>query len=233
MGNQNVSSHRPFQSSCSADASICWSKKMKILVVDDHELILESFTQTLIRTDRSFKITTASTVDGGMKLLEKETYGFVFSDLRFGDDNKPNFDLISACVDKKIRCAVITAHCDAHAVAEAARRGANAYFLKTMPLMPLGALITLVIEHGITYAPLISGEDSNPGLMLMSLTPARRKVLELMCLDKSNKEIAKVIGLSENTIKGYIQRFYEATGVDNRMAAARVFTKMIENESRP
>ena len=51
---------------------------------------------------------------------------------------------------------------------------------------------------------------------LSSLTPRQMQVAELVSDGLSNSEIARVLSLSEYTIKKYVSRIFEATGLRNR-----------------
>ena len=54
----------------------------------------------------------------------------------------------------------------------------------------------------------------------MELSPQQAKVVELMLLDYSNKQIAREMGIAEPTIKGYQQRIKFYTGACGRMQLA-------------
>lgn len=55
-----------------------------------------------------------------------------------------------------------------------------------------------------------------------SLTRQQRKVLTVMATGKSNKEIARELGICEGTVKVHVNAAYRALGVHNRVAAVSV-----------
>jgi RNA polymerase sigma factor (sigma-70 family) len=56
-------------------------------------------------------------------------------------------------------------------------------------------------------------------LLLGSLTPRQREVLRLLGTGLSNKEIARRLGLSENTVKIHVTAILRSLQVSNRTAA--------------
>ena len=52
-----------------------------------------------------------------------------------------------------------------------------------------------------------------------NLTQQQRKVLTVMATGKSNKEIARELGICEGTVKVHVNAAYRALGVHNRVAA--------------
>ena len=58
-----------------------------------------------------------------------------------------------------------------------------------------------------------------PGGALSRLTPRQREVLSLMAEGKSNKEIAKELGLAAGTVKIHVSSIFKALNVNNRTLA--------------
>lgn len=66
-----------------------------------------------------------------------------------------------------------------------------------------------------------------------SLTKRQTDVLELLSKGKSNKEIALLMGLSENTVKAHLSIVYRVLNVPNRINAvivSRSFPKHVNNK---
>lgn len=54
------------------------------------------------------------------------------------------------------------------------------------------------------------------------LTPQEQKVLHWLVSGKTRKEISIILGLSEATVRTYLERLYAKLGVNNKMEAANV-----------
>lgn len=63
-------------------------------------------------------------------------------------------------------------------------------------------------------------EDEAP--LIGNLTCQQQKVLSVMATGKSNKEIARELGICEGTVKVHVNAAYRALGVHNRVAAVTV-----------
>ena len=56
-------------------------------------------------------------------------------------------------------------------------------------------------------------------VLSLGLTPRECEILELLASDSSNKEIARRLGISPNTVKTHIARVYEKLEVQKRIPA--------------
>lgn len=60
-----------------------------------------------------------------------------------------------------------------------------------------------------------SGGNSGPGSL--QLTARERQVLDLILLARSNREIARELGIEERTVKAHVGRLMRKTGAENRI----------------
>ena len=67
-----------------------------------------------------------------------------------------------------------------------------------------------------------SGSDSDAAA---PLTPRQCSVPEIMAQGKSNKEIARTLGIREGTVKVHLAAAYRSLGVQNRVAAVHAYEK--------
>ena len=64
---------------------------------------------------------------------------------------------------------------------------------------------------------LLTVPDANPASTNPYLTARERQVLELILLARSNREIARQLGIEERTVKAHVGSLMRKTGVDNRI----------------
>ncbi len=64
---------------------------------------------------------------------------------------------------------------------------------------------------------------------VLQLTPREIEMLEFLSRGKSNKEIARDLSLSPNTIKTHLANLYQKLGVKNRTQAATYFANISDN----
>lgn len=53
----------------------------------------------------------------------------------------------------------------------------------------------------------------------LGLTPRECEILDLLASGRSNKELARALGISPNTVKTHVARLYDKLGVDRRIRA--------------
>lgn len=83
----------------------------------------------------------------------------------------------------------------------------------------------VAISEGRPYLSKLCTADTPPDHAAVhagTLTRQQRKVLTVMATGKSNKEIARELGICEGTVKVHVNAAYRALGVHNRVSAVTV-----------
>ncbi|MDR7520502.1 MAG: response regulator transcription factor, partial [Armatimonadota bacterium] len=123
-----------------------------------------------------------------------------------------------------VRIVILTVSEDEEDLFAAIKHGAQGYLLKNIdpddlvacihqvqrgeaPLAP--AMATKILREFSTAAP-------RPG---PTLTPRERQVLELVARGDANKEIARALQISENTVKNHLRNILEKLHLQNRVQA--------------
>jgi DNA-binding NarL/FixJ family response regulator len=125
-----------------------------------------------------------------------------------------------------IRQIVIGPEHDDELVLEAIIAGARAYLDSSASPQTVRQAIDVVVSGSI-WAPrrllsrlidrLLAVPDSSLTSARPSLTERERQVLELILLARSNREIARQLGIEERTVKAHVGRLMRKTGADNRI----------------
>jgi DNA-binding CsgD family transcriptional regulator len=73
----------------------------------------------------------------------------------------------------------------------------------------------------LTPRPRATGpfERNAAAIRSLGLTARECEILDLLASGGSNKELARALGISPNTVKTHVARLYEKLGVDRRMRA--------------
>lgn len=98
------------------------------------------------------------------------------------------------------------------------------------PLARPGTRLKIDLEaSAILGAPLVTvSEEPSPGCLLDPLTPRQRMVAEHLIAGRSNKEIARALGITVATVKDHVHAILERLELPTRaavMAAARGVAK--------
>ncbi|HZB88380.1 MAG TPA: response regulator transcription factor [Terracidiphilus sp.] len=104
--------------------------------------------------------------------------------------------------------------------------GARAYLDSSAGPRTVREAIEIVVSGSI-WAPrrllsklidrLLSSPESANGTADPHLTARERQVLDLILLARSNREIARELGIEERTVKAHVGRLMRKTGADNRI----------------
>jgi DNA-binding CsgD family transcriptional regulator len=74
-----------------------------------------------------------------------------------------------------------------------------------------------IIQVSTLIDELLGSSDTSLTNPAPHLTDRERQVLELILLARSNREIARQLGIEERTVKAHVGRLMRKTGSDNRI----------------
>lgn len=129
---------------------------------------------------------------------------------------------------REIRQIVIGPERNDELVLEAITAGARAYLDSSADPHTVRMAIDIVVSGSI-WAPRrllsrlidrllgIPGSGGIGGQGVMQLTARERQVLDLILLARSNREIARQLGIEERTVKAHVGRLMRKTGAENRI----------------
>ena len=126
---------------------------------------------------------------------------------------------------------------DANTAANAVEAGARGYISKAASEEVLRHALALAAS-GEIYLPreffknpvwppvTLEGRSQRPGSPLQKLTFRQREVLSHVALGRSNKEIARCLGLLESTVKVHVKTILKKLAATNRTQAAMLAVEM-------
>lgn len=197
-------------------------RTLKVLIADDHRLILEAV-RLVLENDEGIEIVGEAT-DGSQVLPQ---VGRTSPDIVLLDITMPRMDGLS-CLDQlrkrhpSVTAIVLSGHDDPETIRSALRRGAKSFITKDLDPEDLPAALRLAMK-GVVYHSVDDEEETahNDGAREAGLTPSEQRVLEALARGLSNKEIAAELWLTQQTIKFHLTNIYRRLGVSNRTEAVR------------
>ena len=197
---------------------------LKILIVDDHQVVRRGLQMTIDAEKDMRVIAEASNGTQVLALIKKHNPDVVLMDLQM-----PEMNGVDAL--KQIRPAypnlpilILTTFTDDAHVYAALRAGASGFLLKEMSGDDLVAAIRGAAQGKPQLHPDIArrlmARAPMPDDPFDSLTERERGILKLLARGKSNKEIAGELVLTEMTVKGYVSDLFAKLGVNDRTQAA-------------
>ena len=193
-------------------------KPPRILLADDHTLLLEAFRALLEPTDE-----VVGTVADGLALLDAAPA--LKPDVIIIDIGMPRLNGLEAARQLKkmmpgVKLIFLTMNEDPDLAVEAMRQGASAYLLKKCAASELfqaiqaalkgSSYVTPQIARGIQEAFIRDPQGKNRG---KELTPRQRQVIQVLAEGKSMKEAADILRVTPRTIAFHKYRVMEDLGI--------------------
>lgn len=194
---------------------------MRVLVVDDHPLYRQGLKALLRQLDPDVEVLEAGTVAQCIAMAHQERgLQLVLLDMYLPDcAHDEVVQRVKASFDG-VPVVVVSGDEDPRLVRAAIDAGASGYVPKsTDPTLTVSAL-QLVLAHGV-YLPLGAMRRERSGLhdAHPRFSDRQREVLEGLMHGKSNKLIARELGIAEGTVKAHLWAIFQVLDVSSRTAA--------------
>jgi two-component system, NarL family, response regulator DevR len=210
--------------------------KIRLMLVDDHEVVRLGLRTLFSQTEAIEVIAEAATVADAVKAAAKHHPDLVLMDLRLPDGTGLDACRVILSANPSARVLFLTSHSDEEAVISTVLAGAAGYLLKEIGAKALINAIEIVcsgesiLDPKVTRAVLdrvssIAGDAAPKHSTAEKLSPQERRILALVVEGKTNKEIAKTLGLSDKTIKNYLSNAFQKLNVRRRSQAAALFER--------
>lgn len=183
----------------------------RILIIDDHDLYRSGLRAALGASMPDTEILEAGSIDEAMRGTP-DAVDVIVLDFRLPGLNGAEG---IALLKKKWPLApvlMLSSQSDPETVGLALERGASGFASKADTAENIVAAINRMLL-GQFSAP--SGGDKP----FLRLSPRQREVLDLLCQGLPNKQIAKRLSLSENTVRVHVQGIFGFLQVSNRTEA--------------
>jgi len=192
-----------------------------IAIVDDHRVVARSLQSYLESFSDLRLVGLASSGEELLERLEEWHPQVVVQDLLLpgGIDGIETTRRVVAR-HPEVRVIALTASTDEARMMGVLRAGAAGYVRKDAEPETLLAAVRAVargrtfIDPSIAHRVLKAGGDPD------DLTARERDVLRQVALGKSNKDIAAVLGVSDETVKTHVRNLFAKLAVENRAQAA-------------
>jgi DNA-binding NarL/FixJ family response regulator len=194
------------------------SPKIRILAVDDHQLIRAGLS-AFLRTEVGMEV--VAEASNGEEATER--YRELRPDIVLMDLSMPVMDGLAATraiLDEfpDAQVIVLTTYDGDENIHRALEAGARGYLLKDMLVDQMAEAIRAVSQGG-TGVPRAVAAKLAEYAPRVPLTPRETEVLSLVAKGLSNAEVAERIGRAEGTVKVHLKNILQKLGVDDRTDA--------------
>lgn len=209
-----------------------------VLLIDDHALFRSGVAQ-LIGADPDLELVAqAGSGEEGLALARNVNPDLILIDLNM--KGMSGLDTLRALKAEKFRscCVMLTVSDEEANVVEALKQGADGYLLKDLEPEDLCDRLKSAVRGNVVLAEAVANVVARsmrlpesapaPGLQspsvvgthLPDLTEREREILGHIAAGLSNKQIARVLGISDGTVKVHIKNLLRKLGAHSRLEAA-------------
>ena len=200
------------------------SKRVRILCVDDHPIVRQGIAGLVgVQSDMEL-VGEASNGSEAIEQFRTHRPDVTLMDLQMPEMG--GLDAISAIRSEfpDARIIVLTTYAGDAQALRALQAGARGYLLKNALHKELVDTIRAVHAGKKALSPDVSFELAEHATD-DALTPAEIRVLRLIAQGNANKEIARALALSEETVKGQVRNILSKLGAKDRTHAAMIGLK--------
>jgi DNA-binding NarL/FixJ family response regulator len=200
---------------------------IRVVIVDDHAMIREGLRAGLSSRPDLEIVGEAATGNEAVAICERKTPDVVVMDLDLPDIDGATATRRILDADATVRVVVLTMHADDDAVLRAVRAGARGYVLKDADRDEIERAIRTVAGGGTVFGGstgdrflgAVTGAGRQPMTPFPQLTDRERELLELIAQGRSNPDIARVLFLSQKTVRNRVSTIFSKLGVTDRPRA--------------
>ena len=199
-------------------------KQITVLAVDDHPLLRQGIA-ALIADERDMRLVAEAT-NGREAVQQFRTH---HPDVTLMDLQMPEMNGIDAMLAIRgefpdARIIMLTTYAGDVQARRALQAGARAYLLKNSLHKELLDTIRAVHAGRKNLSPEVSFELAEHAAE-ETLSPLEVRVLRLIAEGNSNKEIARVLSVTEDSVKGHVRNILSKLGAGDRTQAAMIAVK--------
>jgi two-component system, NarL family, nitrate/nitrite response regulator NarL len=191
---------------------------IKILIVDDHGIMLDGIESLLKQHSHLRVIAKAVDANYGLAYLRREKVDILLTDYNMPEMNGLELLKQAKKIQPELKVIFLSMHEDANIVQEVIIAGADGFILKKYASLEIIRAIDFVTNGGQYYSPeihkvLISAlkdEDKE-----IELTEREVEILKLLAQEMTSKEIADKLFISERTIETHRKNMLRKTDSKN------------------
>ena len=197
---------------------------IKVLICDDHPLVLEGIRAVVETFDHIRVVGTARSAHAALTLAEQENPDVVLMDINLPEVS--GLDAIELFRERlpRTRLLMLSMHDSREYISTAVLYGASGYILKDVPPAEIISAIEAVAANGsyfssgVTEALLQKGQKQNA---VVPLTTREQAVLLLVAQGRSNKDVAGELDISVRTVETHRKNIKKKLGIGTTAGLTR------------
>ena len=194
---------------------------MRVLIADDHRLIVEGVKRSLGESDDFEVVGECSSGSQVLPMVGRTKPDVVLLDLRM-----PGADGLTCLAQIKkrypeVKVVILSVTTDEKVIQTVLQRGASAFIVKSINPVDLPSALRQAVE-GTVYSAIGLPDPGDSAARAAGLTERETAILTALARGLSNEAIGKELWVAEQTVKFHLTNIYRKLGVSNRTEAARL-----------
>jgi DNA-binding NarL/FixJ family response regulator len=191
------------------------------VLLDQHPLWHEAVEPVLDRLEVDV-IAKTTAPEEALGIVEERQPDILLLDIDFSDEGPNGISLIREARerDAELKVIVLSLYDNPHEVEAAFSAGASAYVLKSVHPDDLATAVRQAFQASI-YLPGRKPASQGSGDRSKLLTERELEIVRLVGEGHSNRELARMLWVTEQTVKFHLTNVYRKLGVSNRTEASR------------
>ncbi|HVE77071.1 MAG TPA: response regulator transcription factor [Actinomycetota bacterium] len=204
---------------------------IRVLIVDDHAVFRRGIQQILEAENDIEVVGEASDGEEGLLKAEETMPDVVLMDVKM--PNRSGIETARAMkeTNPNAKILMLTVSDEESDLYEAIKAGASGYLLKEISIEEVANAVRAVHLGQSLISPSMASKllsefqtmvqkgTDRPGAPTPKLTPRELEVLKLVATGSNNRDIAKELFISENTVKNHVRNILEKLHLHSRMEA--------------
>ncbi|MBL0052215.1 MAG: response regulator transcription factor [Bacteroidetes bacterium] len=201
---------------------------IQVMVVDDHEMVIEGMRNILARIEDVYLVATATSANDAMVQLKANAI-----DIAFIDINMPEVSGIELCLlikkdFPKVHVIALSSFIQRSYVSQMIANGASGYLIKSAGKDEIEEAINSVINNKMFVSQNISMPSIIPSTEenIPTLTRREKEILQYISQGMTNKEIAEKIFVSQSTVDSHRKNLLAKFNVQNTASLITTAVKL-------
>ena len=206
-------------------------EKIKILIVDDHQIVLDGLVSLLL-PEKIFDIQTATNGREGLKLTEKNEFDIFLIDISM--PVMDGIEMSKALLKRspKAKIIILTTHNDKEIILEMLHIGVSGYVVKNYSNQEL-----LTANKKVKGGKSFFSDDVHEALRkeikrqheietqenVFILTKREKEIIELLAKEYTNEKIAEELNISYRTVETHRKNIMQKTNSHNLAGLLKYF----------
>ena len=206
---------------------------IRVLLVDDHEILLSGLKELLTTSAPNYEITTAKTGEEAIEHLSSiyQKPQVIITDLDMAAISGKDLCAFVSRDFPDIKTLVLSMHLEKGIIKELIKSGAHGYLSKTCGKLELNAAIDAVLRGKRFFSTdvleSLSQEEEKPevNMFLRHLSTREIEILKLTANGLSSKEIGESLSISHRTVETHRNNIIKKLEVKNVAGLIKVAVK--------